>query len=224
MARVLKEPEERKNEIMDAAQNLFESKGYEETSVNDIIQKVGIAKGTFYYYFKSKEEIMDAVVDREMDIQLQHIMKIIDDKSCNALIKLKNIIRDNVKRYSRRIELLGYLHKKENIVMHQKSLVQSVKKFAPVLSKIIQQGIDEKLFNTRYPLEVTEFLLVGMNFMFDPSIFSWSNEEYATRMEAFAEVLENTLIVQKGEFSFLNLLANQMYGVNQCKVWGSDIG
>jgi AcrR family transcriptional regulator len=60
--RVIKEPEERRNEILDTAETLFFTKGYGKTTVNDILQAIGIAKGTFYYYFKSKEEVMDAVL------------------------------------------------------------------------------------------------------------------------------------------------------------------
>ena len=51
MARVTKEYRERKNEILDAAQELFLTQGYEKISVDNIIKKIGIAKGTFYYYF-----------------------------------------------------------------------------------------------------------------------------------------------------------------------------
>jgi len=65
--RISKEPEERRNEILDTAEMLFFTKGYARTTVNDVLQVIGIAKGTFYYYFKSKEEVMDAVVVRFID-------------------------------------------------------------------------------------------------------------------------------------------------------------
>lgn len=213
MPRISKEPDERKSEIIDAAQKLFEDIGYEETSVNDIIRNVGIAKGTFYYYFKSKEEILDAVINRQIEIQIQYFMKIIGDNDSNAVMKLEKIIRANVKINSEQVGLLEYLHKKENIVMHQKTLVQIVKKFAPVLAIVIKQGIDEKLFNINHPLEVSEFLLIGMNFMFDLSIFSWSKEEYAKRIEALAEIMENTLKAEKGRLSFFNVLKSEMLGI-----------
>lgn len=56
--------------------------------------------------------------------------------------------------------------------MHQKSLVDVVQKFAPLIAKIIRQGVTEKLFQTKYPLELAEFILVGMNFLFDYCHFS----------------------------------------------------
>ncbi|MBP2652463.1 MAG: TetR family transcriptional regulator [Firmicutes bacterium] len=211
MVRVVKEPEERSKEIIDAAQSLFEGIGYDETSINDIIQLAGIAKGTFYYYFKSKEEVLDAVINRGMDSQVQFLMKVIADNSCNALQKLETIICKNLKLCIENAEILEYLHRKENILMHQKTLVQSVKRFAPVLAQIIQQGIDEGIFNTRYPLEVTEYLLVGTNFLFDLSVFPWKKDEYAVRIDALTEILEGTLQARKGSFKFITTQINELY-------------
>ena len=59
-----KEAEERRNEILDAVDELFGQKGFDGTSTNDILEKVGIARGTLYYHFESKEDIMDALIDR----------------------------------------------------------------------------------------------------------------------------------------------------------------
>ena len=62
--RIVKEAAERKNEILDAAEELFAARGYEETSTGDILDRVGIARGTLYYHFKSKEDILDALIGR----------------------------------------------------------------------------------------------------------------------------------------------------------------
>ena len=62
--RIVKEAIERKMEILDAAEELFSRKGFDNTSTNDILDKVKIARGTLYYHFKSKEDIMDALIER----------------------------------------------------------------------------------------------------------------------------------------------------------------
>lgn len=62
--RIVKEAEERRNEILDAADELFGRKGFDGTSTNDILENVGIARGTLYYHFKSKEDILDALIQR----------------------------------------------------------------------------------------------------------------------------------------------------------------
>ncbi len=206
MTRVLKEPEERRAEIMDVAQELFQAKGYEATTISDILEKAGIARGTFYYYFKSKDEIMDAVIERRIGEQNQALIPIVDNDNLDAVAKIRQIIVETRKMNLENKDILEYLHQPENIVMHQKSLVQGVRKFTPLVTQIIRQGIDEGQFHTEYPMELTEFLLVGMNFLFDPSIFPRSQEEYLARMRALTDILETTLRAQKGSFDFLPLL------------------
>jgi len=65
--RVSKKYDVRLTEILDAAEALFSQIGYEKTTINNILEKVGIGKGTFYHYFQSKEELGDAVVARIVD-------------------------------------------------------------------------------------------------------------------------------------------------------------
>ena len=62
--RIVKNAEERKMEILDTAEHLFETQGFDNTSTNDILNEIGIARGTLYYHFKSKEEILDAIISR----------------------------------------------------------------------------------------------------------------------------------------------------------------
>ncbi len=61
-----KDPEVRRQELIVAAYELFREKGFEQVSVSDIVKKVGLAQGTFYYHFKTKNELLDAVVDYDM--------------------------------------------------------------------------------------------------------------------------------------------------------------
>ena len=88
MARIVKEADERRNEILDAAETLITEKGYSKTTIIDILNQVGIAKGTFYYYFKSKEEVMDAIIERfiEQDVQKARLiaMENMPDHSCRT--------------------------------------------------------------------------------------------------------------------------------------------
>lgn len=65
--RIVKEAEEQKQAILDAAEILFTTKGYGKTTIMDILEAVGIAKGTFYYHFKSKEDVMDAIIERVVE-------------------------------------------------------------------------------------------------------------------------------------------------------------
>lgn len=62
--RVTKDPQIRRKEIIDAARDLFIEKGYENTSIDDIVRRVSVAKGLFYYYFPKKESILAAIADQ----------------------------------------------------------------------------------------------------------------------------------------------------------------
>ena len=66
MARPAQDPQIRINEILDAAETLFYERGYQPTMISDIVRKIGVAQGTFYYYFTSKEEIVVALINRHL--------------------------------------------------------------------------------------------------------------------------------------------------------------
>ena len=88
MARVVKKHEVRKKEFLDTAQELFFSRGYEQTSVETIIKKIGLSKGSFYYYFKSKEDLLDQLTIRVSERILREIQKVAQRKDLNATEKL----------------------------------------------------------------------------------------------------------------------------------------
>ena len=88
MARITKAPEERRQEIVETAERLFREVGYGKCSVEMIIREIGVAKGTFYYYFKSKEEILGAIVERTIAGLEEMAQAIADDPDRDALAKL----------------------------------------------------------------------------------------------------------------------------------------
>ena len=201
--RVSKKPEERKNEILDNAEKLFGTKGYSKTTINDILLAVGIAKGTFYYYFKSKEEVMDAIVMRFIDNGIENIKAIAQNKNLNAKEKLFQIIMFKSPDIPQKEPILEQFHQASNAEMHQKSLVQSILRLTPILTDVVEQGIEEGNFNTPYPKEVVEFLLVSSQFLFDEGIFSWTQEEILKKSQALVYITEASLGEEKGSFDYI---------------------
>ena len=201
--RVSKSPEERKKEILDVAEELFTTKGYAETTINDILQKIGIAKGTFYYYFKSKEDVMDAIVDRFIEIGVREAENIAQDSTIKAPEKIFQIIMAQNPDDSGKGKMIEELHRVNNAEMHQKSLVETILKLTPILTEVIEQGIDEGTFNTPYPKETVEVLLVSSGFLFDEGIFQWEASELMQKAIAFTYILETTLGAEAGSFSYL---------------------
>ena len=87
-----KTKEERRNEIIETAGKLFEEKGYEQTQVQDIVNEIGVAKGLFYYYFKSKDEVMEELADRYADAIIDAVNKLID-KDISTFDKINRIFQ-----------------------------------------------------------------------------------------------------------------------------------
>jgi AcrR family transcriptional regulator len=202
MIRIVKDPTERRLEIISTARQLFLQHDYEHTSMKDIMDKLKIAKGTIYHYFKSKEELLEAVVEQIVDDYLSELQTVFDKIQGNALDKLRVLINaSNVAE--EKSELLEQLHRPGNIAMHTRQLAITVSKITPLYAKIIEQGCHEGVFKTNYPLESIEFLLAGIQFMTDIGIHPWSKTDLIRRATAMPSILEAQLGAPKGSFNFL---------------------
>lgn len=193
MARIAKDPQERRNEILDAAMELFHTKGYANTAVSDIVKKVGVAQGTFYYYFKSKEEIAAAAHDRSLASRLAFVQAVCEDQTLNAVDKLRKVLLEGFPAPQKDHVILEYFHDESNSILHQKYLVAKITAFHPYLTDIVKQGIGEGVFHVDCPGEVTEFLLVGISFLFDRGIFGWSEEELTKKFQALETIVDRLL-------------------------------
>jgi len=201
--RIIKDYNERRNEILDTAERLFQVKGYEKCTVNDILKEVGIAKGTFYYYFKSKEEVLDAIVSRYKEIVVSRVEKIRKKDDISPTEKLLHTfsamrINDAVDN-----EMLNELHKTENALLHQKTLNQMVSVMAPVLVKVIEEGIEKNAWRCRYPLQYMQIFLAASLTLTDEGIFELDGDSQRKVMGALISVLEKMLDVPEDSFMHL---------------------
>lgn len=188
--------------ILDALRELFKEGKAGTASVSDIAKKAGIAKGGMYYYFRSKEEVLDALVAEEYADIIQTCDEIVEQSNGNALEKLKLLLKTYRGSYVD-ASLDEYLHMPQNAAIHQKSLAQILSSLSQVISKIIDQGIAEGDFSCEYPQEYAEILMSVFTFLLDPGIFFWTNEEYIMKLKALADILEKGLSTSKGRFAFL---------------------
>lgn len=201
--RRIKEPEVRKSELLDAAQKLFIEKGYAKTAVTDILNVHGLSKGVFYYYFKSKEEVMDAIIQRMVDAEVANAKKIAANPDMMPPQKLCAILMgqgQTEEHANDKEDMINQFHIAENAEMHQKSLVQTVKHLSPVIAEIIYQEKENQTFKTDYLQETVEMFLAAGQFIFDRGLFRWNEEELARRAMAFVEMMEKTLGVEPGYF------------------------
>ncbi len=193
MARITKDPEERRNEIIETAMELFNAKGYEHTAVSDIVKKIGVAQGTFYYHFKSKEEIAEAVIDRYLAEQIVIANKIVTDPDLHAIDKLLSLMHEQLTSMASYRGIKEYVNKESNALLHQKLLIKKITSYVPFLTSIVEQGIKEGVFQVSNPQVVSEFLLIGTHFMFDVGFFQWSQEEFINKLKAMGEITEKLL-------------------------------
>lgn len=202
--RTVKDAKERRNEILDAAENLFINKGYGKSTIVDILEAVGIAKGTFYYYFKSKEEVMDAIINRVVENDMEMAIQISRDTSMTPVQKIIAILMAQQPSDGGSKELLiEQFHRPDNADMHQKSITRSTLTLAPVLADVVKQGISEGLFHTDYPQEMIELLILSGQNLFDRSSFQWTPEDLEQKINAFITAMELLLGAEKGSFSHM---------------------
>lgn len=202
--RIVKEYEERRKEILETAERLFITKGYTKTTVNDILKEIGIAKGTFYHYFKSKEEVMDEIIMRVIKEDVAKAKVIVSNPNIPVLEKLFRILMEqSPKSGDVKDKMIEQFHQPNNAEMHQKSLVQSIIHLSPVLAEVLEQGIEEGIFSTSYPQETIELLLSSAQVIFDEGLFQWKPEEMMRRVKAYIKMMEVSVGAKEGSFDYM---------------------
>lgn len=198
--RIVKEHDERRNEIIDTASCIFAQKGYDKSSVNDILNAVGIAKGTFYHYFKSKEEVLDAVISKATDMIVQRVEEVVDNPGLSPEDKLLGVFMSMQIDNQMEDGILEEMHRPENALMHQKSLVSIITVMTPVLTRIVNEGIEKGVFCSEYPEQYMQIFMASATTLLDDGIFQVEQEKQEKLFEALISLLEKMLGVEKGSF------------------------
>ena len=201
--RIVKEASERKNEILDAAAELFAAKGYEETSTGDILDRGGIARGTRYYHFKSKEEILDALIERINGMLVARAKKTAKTKGLSVVERIvQTVMSLNVDSGDATTghEVLEQVHKPQNALMHQKMQQSLLDGVVPVLADLVEEGNAAGVFHTAFPRETTEMLILYSVTVFDDR-FRQTDEQMMTRVQALIYNTEKILGAEEGSMS-----------------------
>lgn len=155
--------EETKDRIVEAAQRLFFGRGYETTSIAEIIKAVDIAKGTFYHHFGSKVELLDEIVARFTRELLGAVEPIVDDPELTAVEKLRAFfVRGfawKVADADRFYALLRAIYAEENLLFRMKVTERTISIVSPLLSAMVRQGVEEGSFDTPIPDRAGELAL-----------------------------------------------------------------
>ena len=156
-----KTKEERRNEIIETAGKLFEEKGYEQTQVQDIVNEIGVAKGLFYYYFKSKDEVMEELADRYADAIINAVNKLID-KDISTFDKINRIFQIFIDSAEKKFGIFMGILNVKNGITHERIFFNVGKKMVPLVTELILSGNDNGECNCSDPKFITEFLVSGL--------------------------------------------------------------
>jgi AcrR family transcriptional regulator len=161
--RVVKNPDQRRGELLDCAQVLFLARGYDHTTVNDVIDSAGVSKGAFYHYFTSKEAMLEALAERFATRSVTQLGDILEDPGLDALTRLNAFLARS--RQLRREAapmirpLFAAIFRPENIVLYHRISAAGMALMTPLLARIVAQGVEEKIFRTPDPVGTAEMVL-----------------------------------------------------------------
>ena len=165
MPRVVKEQEyaAKRSEILDAAQRLVATKGYEQMTIQDILGELRISKGAFYHYFASKPAVLEAMIERMLQEAEQLLIPIVEDAQLSALEKFQRFFATAARWKSERksfvFALMHVWYTDDNAITRQKLRNARLKVVSPLLTTIIHQGLRDRVLTTASPDEVAEVVI-----------------------------------------------------------------
>jgi AcrR family transcriptional regulator len=177
MARVIKEEAYavKRKEILDAAQRLIYTKGYEQMSIQDILDELKISKGAFYHYFGSKLDLLEAMTEGIIDEVNRVLMPIVEDPNLPALQKLQRYFdtagRWKADRKDLLLQLVRVWYDDHNAIVRQKTYAAAIRSSTPIIARIIRQGVAEGVFHTDYPDQAGEIIFSLFQSLGDTFLF-----------------------------------------------------
>ena len=179
------------------AEELFVSKGYDKTSTNDIIDRVGIARGTLYYHFSSKEDILNAIIQRINDSLVARARGAASDTSIPVVDRLVMTIASLHVDSEIGDEIIDQVHKPQNALMHQKMQKNLMEGVVPIIVSLVEEGKTQGIFHIEYPTETVEMLFYYANLVFDND-YDEPEEKAQSRIQAFIYNMERLLGAEEG--------------------------
>ncbi len=194
----MKKGEKRKLDLLQIAYKMFITKGYENTSVDDIIREAGIAKGTYYYYFESKEQMLEEGIGMMIEQETEAAAAVLD-ADLSVPQKIVGII-SSVRPTEEERPIEGALMRPENIIMHDKIKRKLIETVTPLLVKVVEQGISEGIFNCDNIPERVKMMLIVSNELFDEGRFTERD------IDVYIDMTEKLLGAAPGTMSFIRRL------------------
>ncbi|MGL1892837.1 MAG: TetR/AcrR family transcriptional regulator [Spirochaetaceae bacterium] len=199
----------KKQELINIAGELFYTKGYSKTSIQNIIDRANIAKGTFYHYFKSKEDLLTSFTDTQVSALYVLVNKILEE-DIPATNKFSKLFQSASNWKNQNAESIRFLMKimtsESNLILRHNMLQQQIKKLAPIYKSIIDQGIEEGSFIVNDSEYTASFLLNSFSGFGDmvygildaPVYTGEILDQFRVLMKNFEDSLERLLGIKEG--------------------------
>lgn len=197
----MKKGEKRKHELLKIAYEMFLRRGYENTSVDEIIAKAQIAKGTFYYYFPSKEQLLEDVIEMMIENETaaaEQIMRL----ELPAPQKIVGIIA-SIKPTEEEKPISDALMQPQNVLMHDKIRKKLIRVIVPLLSEAVEEGVRQGVFSCDNIPERVRMLLVVSNDTFNERPFTERD------ISVFIDVTQKILGAKSGSMGFIDDLIDR---------------
>jgi AcrR family transcriptional regulator len=160
MKRIAKDPEERRKELIDTAERLFMTNGYDQTAVSDIVKEVNLSQGAFYYYFESKEDVLVAILEKNVAVMESALRQTADRTDLDEAVKLNAMFNQFISVTISGKKIHNYIHQEMNATLHKKlKKINLPARIAQIIAEVISKGIGKGRFNVARPLE-TSYLLI----------------------------------------------------------------
>jgi len=187
-----KHPEETVNLILDVSFRLFMEKGYEHTSIQDIIDHMGgLSRGAIYHHFKSKEEILEAATNRMTAESNQMLAEVRDRKDLTGKEKLKMIFYESINRPVQNdlFTAAPGFHNNPKLffsLVHDTVTETAIQYIQP----IFRQGVADGTIRTEYPEQLAELVMLAANVWMNPMTFDSTAEETRRKFMVFRQMME----------------------------------
>lgn len=201
MSRPPQDPQIRINEILDVVEALFYKRGYRTTMISDIVKKIGVAQGTFYYYFSSKEEIVDALINRHLSKFRTAIDAVANSTDISLPRKIElmaNIMLATIQ--GKQGLLLEFLYNDQYLHLMDKVFRQAKKILAPYLLSVIKEGARKQIFTVPYPKAVAN-LIMSIIQCYVEALYEKEAMDFLEYQNKFTKYLiKNALGLVEGDF------------------------
>lgn len=194
------------DKILDALQQLLEDRTIQNISVSDIAKKADIGKGSIYYYFSSKEAILDALIERNYEEPLKTAKNLANQTEISPFVRMAMILqacRNSSAAFLNHSSTASVISAQDTAFLHQKYMNHLISELKPSLTEIIKQGIDSGDIHFEYPAALAEIVLIVLAVKLNNTFLSGTAEDSEDTIRGLVALLEKGTDIPRGTLNYL---------------------